>query len=107
MLLPCPRTRWALPPPTLAPPTPRDTSFLSPVIKPPEVSAEDEEAWLRTASSSIVAQLADAGALHLRGFTLPTTKPGFRKLCEALSLLPCEDALVSIGVRSKREYLMK
>ena len=40
------------------------------------------------------------GALHFRGFSASTTKPGFRRFCEALPLQPCTDPLASIGVRS-------
>lgn len=63
-------------------------------------SEELELAWLREHADTLLAALDDAGALHFRGFTAPTTKPGFRRFCEALPFSPCADPLASIGVRS-------
>ena len=63
-------------------------------------SAEAELAWLREHADDLMASLDEAGALHFRGFCTSTTKPGFRRFCEALPLQPCTDPLASIGVRS-------
>ena len=101
-LLPCPRTRWSAPA-SVGPTPTRRVPFVSTVRCPAEAAGSDtaEEAWLRAhAAQQLSPLLSEAGAVRLRGFGLPRTKAGFRRLCEALAFRPCDDALSSIGVRS-------
>lgn len=98
-LLPCPTTRWDasgvikhLPP--------RSTNFLQQVPAPNVASEAAEYTWLQQQADGCMETLSSAGALYFQGFALPTTKPGFRRFCEALGLKPCADPLASIGVRS-------
>ena len=100
-LLPCPATRWS-PATGASPATAAERTILRPVHAPASAagSAEAELAWLREHADDLMASLDEAGALHFRGFCTSTTKPGFRRFCEALPLQPCTDPLASIGVRS-------
>ena len=95
----CPPTRWdvpyALAPPQLA----RSLSFAHRIDSPCE-SEDEEEEWVGAHGPALLDQLNQAGALQLRGFRLARSKPGFRRLCDALPLAPCADPLDAIGVRS-------
>ena len=100
-LLPCPPTRWSAPEPVCPTAGAPRSQFLSRVDRPAELqSLDDEERWLRSRAASLLGQLESDGALHIRGFELPTSKAGHRRLVGALGLRPCADPLTSIGVRA-------
>ena len=99
-LAPCPPTRWSVPNTLAALASSREFERVTPFLVPierPEVA--DELAWLRENQDTLMQQLDDAGALHFRGFSSPSSKDGLRKFCDSLPLVPCEDPLSSIGVR--------
>lgn len=107
-LQPCPPTKWStntgdIPlSEELLQRTGGRSFFLKQVSKPLRLQGVDEERqWLEENSENIMHWIQDHGAVHLQGFELPKTKPGFSSFCSALSSLEaCEDALASIGVRS-------
>jgi hypothetical protein len=96
-LLQCPATRWALPATSERPTVQRDRGFLVEIECP---VGEDEYEFMAKHAPFLMELLNDAGALHFRGWNLPTTKVGFRRWASTLKpLQPCEDPLTSIGVR--------
>ena len=102
----CPRTHWDVPratPVVVEVPTTRG-AFPRPVLYPGASASMDgtgaEVEWLEHNRADLMRLPDEAGALHLRGFSLPTTKAGFRRFCDMLPLVPCADPLEVIGVRS-------
>lgn len=98
-LLPCPETRWDVPD-KLPRSMPQRVERLPKLISCPDgLDEARQEQWMSKNADTIISELNEFGALHFRGFTLASTKAGFRQWASALPFHPCEDPLTSVGVR--------
>ena len=98
-LLPCPETRWDVPDELPRNMPPRMERLPKLVNCPEGLDEARQEQWMSKNADNVMSELNEFGALHFRGFTLASTKAGFRQWASALPLHPCEDPLTSVGVR--------
>ena len=98
-LLPCPKTRWDVPNEISCSTSPQAERLPKLIHCPEGLDEAYQEQWMTSHANSIMSDLNEFGALHFRGFTLASTKPGFRQWASTLPLLACEDPLTSVGVR--------